>query len=561
MKQNQISLLLPPDLRWLPLLEDGLRRYANTVGFPPTLENKISWAVMEACEELLRVGVEAGIATPYRVVLDFKGEVAIIEVEYNGAIPLNPFATAEYEMPGEAADIDELTTDGLWLHLIKQQMDRVFFSVRGGRKVLSMMEYRREDGAERRLWAMSIRPQLATGLQLHLKSEVGESSASVLQKFGGKVLMLGSSETFFVENMDGKRSFHDLYMAHVDKLGLVSPSLPTRLYEKLEATQMLANPDGEQPQRWWTSLYHRLLNPSFSVPHADALVSAVYRRVTFFFTPVGVTLLLLLGLSGFIPLWLKHEALFQTLAGLEQSFLAAPRMLIPLYAMTLLHVALHEFGHGVVCKHYGGKVPRLGVMFYLGSFIFFCDTTAAYTFEKKSHKLLVSLGGPMVSFAVFGLGLWGAAFFAGGGSIWDSVLVLFSVLNIFTLIMNFNPLIKMDAYYMLSDLLEVPNLRARSFRFLNRKLLGWLGVGTDLDTKVSLRESTIFWWYGLSGAVMTLLFAALPFLSLIYLLEIHSDEGSRTLFLILGCSLLLFKLGTVAYGKLRAVFYREYKLK
>ena len=558
---NHIAVMLPPSGRWLPFLIDGIARYARTVGFSKALEDKIIYSVTEACEELIRVSEQAGIFEPFNVFLDFKGEAAIIEIEYSGRIPLNPYRTEDYEVPDAATDLDDVNMEVLWLFMIKKQMDRVFFRVRGKRRILSMMQYRREQGMEKRIWAMSIRPELRKGLDLHLEEGSGDYPGCVLQKRGEGALMLGPSETFFVRNMDGIKSFHDLYMAHVDAIGLVSPNLPVALYEKLEKMDMLAVAREDNRKRRFKAFLLKLINPSFSIPKADEVVTAVHRKTRFFFTPLGAAFLLLMGLSGFIPLWRTYPLIMERITGLEQTLLHAPYMLIPLYFLILLHVSLHELGHGVTCKHFGGKVPRMGIMFYLASFIFFCDTTATYSFPKKRQRLLVSLGGPLVSFAVLGMGLWGAGYFAGSSPIWEDILVAFSLLNFFGLVMNFNPFIKMDAYYMLMDLTETVNLREKSFRFLKRKLGGWLGFGSAEDVQVCEGKKRLFWWYGLLGAAMTFVFMAAPLVHLVHLLQAHSLAGGRALFAIAGCALLLLRLGTRAFERMRGIFYREHKLK
>ena len=512
----------PPDSRWLPFLSDGIACYARTVGFSGQLEDRITHSVMEACEELIRSAELAGVFEPFSVLLDFRGEAVIVEIEYNGKIPLNPFETDEYEIPTANTDLDSIVVEALWLFLIKKQMDRVFFRVRGNRRVLSMIEYRREEGLEKCTWAMSLRPELRKGLHLHLKEDGNAPPRSVLQAERGGVLLLGPSETFFIRNMNGIKTFHDLYMEHVDAIGLVSPNLPAALYEKLEAMNMLARAEDETRGKRWKELLLKVINPSFSIPKADEVVTAIHRRMRFFFTPFGVAFLLLLGVSGVAPLWGAYPLMLERIVGLERMISDYPTMLIPLYVLTLIHVSLHEMGHGLTCKHFGGKVPRMGIMFYLVSFIFFCDVTAAYNFPEKRQKLLVSLGGPIVTFAVLGLGLWGVGCFAGSGSIWEYVFVAFSLFNFFGLVMNFNPFIRMDAYYMLMDLTGIHNLRARSFRFLNRKLSGWLGFGSEEDVKVTIRERRVFWWYGLLGAAMTVLFVAAPLLQLERLLETQS---------------------------------------
>ncbi len=558
---NHIAILLPPSGRWLPFLSDGIARYARTVGFSRALEDSIIYSVMEACEELIRLAGQTGVLEPFNVFLDFRGEAAIIEIEYSGRIPLNPHEAEEYEIPDASTELDSVDTEALWLFLIKKRMDRVFFRVRGSRRVLSMMQYRREEGMEKRVWAMSIRPELRKGLHLHLDENGDTHPRSVLQNNSGGVLMLGESETFFVRNMNGVKTFHDLYMEHVDAIGLVSPNLPAALYENLDAMEMLVPTEDEARGTRWRKLLLKVINPSLSIPKAEEVVTAVHRRTQFFFTPPGVALLMLLGASGLIPLWGTYHLMLKRVTGLEQILFDSPQMLIPLYALNLIHVSLHELGHGVTCKHFGGKVPRMGIMFYLASFFFFCDTTASYTFPEKRKRLLVSLGGPIVSFAIFGLGLWGAGYFAGSDSLWEYVFIAFSLFNFFGLIMNFNPFIKMDAYYMLTDLTGNPNLREKSFRFLNRKLLGWLGFGSEEEVKVTVRERRIFWWYGMLGSAMTILFVVAPLLQLIRLLQTDSLHGGRALLLITICALLLARLGTLALNGMKRMFYREYKIK
>ncbi len=374
------------------------------------------------------------------------------------------------------------------------------------------------------------------------------------------MLRLGPSETFVVRRLDGETTLHDIYMAHVDELGLIQPAALAALYESLETAGMLAVAGEKTPGSRWRTVLRRFVNPDFTIPRADACVTWAYARSKFFFTPLGIGLLLAIGLSGVMPLWL-HGAQFREVVGdLEAIFLEQPFILAPLYLLILLHAMLHELAHGAACKHYGGVVPRLGIMFYLASFIFYCDTTAAWNFPLKRQRLLVSLAGPLVSFTILGAGLWMAGALAGSGTAWEPVFVAFSVFNLFGLAMNFNPLIKMDAYYMLVDLTETPNLRARSFRFLERRLLGWLGLGDDKALLGTPKERRIFWWYGVLGSTATVFFLVVPVVRLVHLFNAESAARGRVAFALIVCALLLARLGSATFAKVKAMRYREYKL-
>ncbi|MDP2846657.1 MAG: hypothetical protein Q8O35_00535 [Humidesulfovibrio sp.] len=560
MNENRISITLPSNANWLRFAQDCLHRYCEMVGFSERLKEMCTSSVLEACEELLSKADKAGISDPVDLLLDYKGGTIVIDIEYNSRIPLNPLETGEYEVPDAESGLDDLDMDTLWLHMIKQRMDRVRFKVNGSRHILRMVKYHRDKGKEKQAWVMGIKPELRKGLLLHLADSDTEHPSSTLQATGVGVLRLGPSETFIIQNMDGKTSFHDLYMAHIDALGLTSPDMLAGLYERLEAMGMLVTPDQEAKNSRFRKIIRKFINPDISIPNADGVVAAVHQKTRFLYSSFGLGVLLTIGLSGIIPYLEHHSQFMHSIKSLEETFLSTPLLILPVYLLTLIHVSLHELGHGVTCKHYGGNVPRLGVMFYLGSFIFYCDTTAAWNFPAKRHRLLVSLGGPIISFAILGAGLWAAGYYAGTGSIWESVFVAFSLINLFGLIMNFNPFIKMDAYYMLLDYTGIPNLRERSFKFLERKAFGWIGVGSEDDVKVTLRERKIFWWYGILGSLVTLIFLALPVLNLNHLLRDGSASGGKLLFATLIGALLFVSLGNLAYSKIKAVRYREYKI-
>ncbi|WP_027185418.1 hypothetical protein [Desulfovibrio inopinatus] len=565
MNENTITIHVPPQSRWLPLVQDGVHRYAAIVGFSDLLKKKIMLSVMEACEELVRWAERSEIDVPFTVLLDYKNDAIFIDITYAAAIRLNPSETEEYEVPDAKTDIENITVDALWLHLLKKNMDRVFFRVRGKKRVLSMILYQREEGKEKRAWAMALKPKLKKGLELYIKDSEEEHPSSVLQKVGTTVLILNPSETFFVQNMDGTKTLHDIYIQHVDSIGLVSPHLPIQLYEHLERMGMLSDSTEETGKITGKQILLKLINPSFSIPHSDAIVTAIHNKIRFLFSPIAIGILLLIGLSGFYPLWDKFHHFLTIFIGLEKTIVNSPHILICTYILVTAHVLLHELGHGVVCKHYGGRVPRIGIMFYLAFFIFFCDTTAAYTFPKKYQRILVSLGGPIVSFVIFGIGLWCSWLLCrnspGGIGFWESTFVLFSVSNVVGLFMNFNPFIKMDAYYMLLDFTEIQNLRQRSFAFIKRKLFGWLGFGSPRDVRTTHNERNIFWWYGILGGATTLIFFVLPIAQLNMLLKDASQHQGRLLFVIGICSLICLRLGLQTYNTMKKRWAREYILK
>lgn len=561
MSHDRILLTLPPDARWLPLIEETTRRYARAVELQPALEEMMACSVLEACEELLQRGREAGLAQNFSLTFDFHGDAASVEIGFDGRIPLNPHLTEDYEVPDASTDLESLGLGGLWLHLIKRRMDRVFFEVRGAQHALKMVKHRRAEGEERRLWALGLSPALQDGLSADWIERDGQVQGGLLQNLqSGKVLYLGAAEALAVRRMDGRTTLYEIYLECVEALGPIAPQRMAALFESLESAGMLADPKRDQSAGRLQHLLRKIVNPVFSIPRADTIVTAIHRGVRPLVSPLGFGLCLAIGLSGLIPLIEAAPLHHVSLVGLERAILLQPWILVALYPLIMLMVAVHELGHGVVCKHYGGRVPRLGLMLYLAAFIFFCDTTASWAFPSKCQRILVSLGGPLTSFAFLGAGLWAAGHYAGTGSFWEPVSVMFCVSCLIGLAMNFNPFIRMDSYYMLMDLTGTPNLRRRSLKFLEQRLLGlFTKAGTD-QKKPAPNERAMLWLYGILGAATTTAFFLYP---LVWYGR-HLVEGSPARGqLILGitiASLALFRVARASCAEFHALRYREYKL-
>jgi putative peptide zinc metalloprotease protein len=559
LEQHRVSLGLVPDPGWLPLVEDVVRRFADRLGFSRRLTEMVVSAVLEACDNLALAAGQAGIVEACRVDLAAGDGAVTVDIAYNGKIPLNPLATEDYEVPDAGCDPDCVKADALWLHLIKRRMDKVFFRVEGSRHVLSLVKYRRQEGREGEVWVLRRCPKLSAHARLDIhEAEDGRVRGLVYNPTTGVALRLGPSELFIVRRLDGVASLYDIYLEHIDALGLISPGALASLYENLECHGLLQTEAGAARR---PSLLRRLVNPNFSIPNADAVIDVLYRRLGFLVGPLGAGILVALGLSGFYPLLAEARSPL-SIAGLEAFYLDHPLALVILYGMMLGTVAVHELAHGLVCKHYGGRVHRLGVMFYLGMFVFYCDTTSAYTFPRTSQKLLVSLAGPLTSLAFLALGLWMARGLAGTGSQAEYLWVSFNVLCLFGLVMDANPCIKMDGYYMLMDWLGLPNLRERSFAYLRKRLLGRFfpqapGQG---QREPDARERRVFWWYGLCGALFSLAFIVWPIAHYTRILWRHSASQGRIIWAALLLSLALMRLARQAYARIHAWRHREYRI-
>jgi putative peptide zinc metalloprotease protein len=131
-----------------------------------------------------------------------------------------------------------------------------------------------------------------------------------------------------------------------------------------------------------------------------------------------------------------------------------------------LALVVHEAGHAVALVRFGGNVRRAGVGWYWCSPIAFVDTSDAHALPR-AQRLAVSLAGPFASFCVAALATLAAAT-ASDESV-RAVASALAFINYGASWWNLNPLIELDGYYVLTDLLGRPNLRRDAFRALRRR--------------------------------------------------------------------------------------------
>lgn len=170
--------------------------------------------------------------------------------------------------------------------------------------------------------------------------------------------------------------------------------------------------------------------------------------------------------------------------------------IVVLWLILLFTVVLHEVGHGLTCKKFGGEVHRIGFLFLYFNPCLYCDVTEAYFFEDKRQKHAVTLAGGVVDLltAAIATFIW---YLTSPDLFLNEVAHRVAIFNgVSGIIVNFNPLMKYDGYYLLSDQLEIPNLRGDSFRFIGNRIRGAFGLPYEEELHTA-RERRIFAVYGL----------------------------------------------------------------
>ena len=141
-----------------------------------------------------------------------------------------------------------------------------------------------------------------------------------------------------------------------------------------------------------------------------------------------------------------------------------------LYFIFLWVGALHEIGHGHACKHYGGRVPAMGFgLIYLAP-CFYTDTTEGEVHATRYQRLVIAVAGVWVELMLYAIVTpiwWGTP---PDTPVHNAAYFLMLISGIAAVLVNWNPLIKLDGYYMLCEILGIVDLKESSTAYVS----GWV---------------------------------------------------------------------------------------
>ncbi len=162
---------------------------------------------------------------------------------------------------------------------------------------------------------------------------------------------------------------------------------------------------------------------------------------------------------------------------------------------------IHEFSHAYTIKHWGGEVHEMGIMFLVFVPIPYVEASSSIAFKERYKRVMVGAAGIMAELMLASLAI----------IVWTNVepgavrAVAFNIMliaGVSTLLFNGNPLLRFDAYYILSDLIEIPNLAMRSNRYIGYILQKYLLNVEEPQNPVTAKgEAAWFLVYGMASFV------------------------------------------------------------
>jgi putative peptide zinc metalloprotease protein len=128
---------------------------------------------------------------------------------------------------------------------------------------------------------------------------------------------------------------------------------------------------------------------------------------------------------------------------------------------------IHESAHGLTCKHYGGEVHNMGLMFLYLTPAFFVDVTETWVSATKIQRLATIIAGIWIEMVLCGIAMMVWMNTQPSALVHDLAYKVILITGLAVIVMNLNPLLKLDGYYFLTEVIGIPDLKERSTSFLS----------------------------------------------------------------------------------------------
>jgi putative peptide zinc metalloprotease protein len=307
---------------------------------------------------------------------------------------------------------------------------------------------------------------------------------------------LGLAEYAFISLLDGSRTFADALSQTAGSLGAAAlgeaEAMSVCSWLLAEGlAQTVEDPFGGQRTirpaargRWlsqcnpfWLKL--PLIRPGHSLNRLLRLVGWLYGWPA----AVAWVALCLIALAAVANQWERFQA--------SAVGVLAPANWLWIAATWGVLKILHEMSHALVCRRYGGEVREMGVVFVLLAPLAYVDVTSAWRFRSKWQRMHTAAAGMYIEWLVAALAalVWSQTRSTLAAHLLHNAVVMASISTLF---FNANPLMRFDGYYLLSDLLAIPNLHSLGRQYVAGLARRWfLGLHDSLRLDGGWRGVTI----------------------------------------------------------------------
>jgi putative peptide zinc metalloprotease protein len=354
------------------------------------------------------------------------------------------------------------------------------------------------------------KPKLRSHARLHRHRYRGEVWYLLQDSASSRVHRFTPAARLIIALMDGTRSVGELWELANKHLGEDAPTQDEmiQLLGQLHAADLLesdvtpdvaelfARSEREEKARYFRS-YGNPMAIRIPLWDPDAFLNRFKGLLRLIWSGWGAVAWFAVVLPAVFLIWPRWPELSNNFS---DRVLAVDNLVV-IYLVFPLLKALHELGHASATKAGGGEVHDLGIILLVLLPVPYVEASAASVFKSKYRRAVVGAAGMGVELFVAAIAFY----------IWLLIepglvrAILFNVMliaSVSTLLFNGNPLLRYDAYYILADLIEIPNLAVRSTRYWGYLIERYiLGVHDAEAPDVSWAEKVWFLFYGFASTL------------------------------------------------------------
>jgi len=358
-----------------------------------------------------------------------------------------------------------------------------------------------------------LKPRLRRHITVHAHRYRGNRWYVLEDHITGQIRRLSPQSYLIVGLMNGTRSVDELWDISSKRLGEEMPTheemlqLLSSLYQANLVRMDISGDVGELFERGveakrkqWMSKLKSPLSIKIPIVDPERFLRATQRYVKPLFSYVFLIVWCALIISMLV---LSGQHWDELTENISDRVLAADNLVL-LWLIYPLIKLLHELGHGYCIKRGGGEVHELGIMLLVLLPMPYVDASASSAFGDKKLRMLVGAAGIMVELFIASLAMlvWVNA---EAGLIKSIAYNIIFIAGVSTVLVNGNPLLRFDGYYILADYLEIPNLGQRANQYwgwLTKRIL--FGVKGHASPAYDKRESLWLFGYGVSALIYRL---------------------------------------------------------
>jgi len=326
-------------------------------------------------------------------------------------------------------------------------------------------------------------PRLDPGLIVRDEVVDGEPSVAIMQRAGSTFCRLSPFQWRLAQLFDGERSYEEIATEFQAQTGAAMSADEVRAFaDDLDEVHFLY----KSPQEKNLALSEKLAaqrqrraarKTNFNVAHMTFSGWDPDRYLTWLDAKVGrfvysrwcilaMVLLFAYEASVFVSKW----SLIAPDVLVYYNFSKKSLLDVVQFWLLLLFLGFfHESAHGLTCKHFGGQVHSMGLMFIYLTPAFYVDVTEIWISATKAQRLATIIAGIWIEMVACGFAMMMWLNTAPATWLHDLAYQVILITGIAVIVMNLNPLIKLDGYYFLTEAIGIPTLKERSTEFLS----GW----------------------------------------------------------------------------------------